>query len=148
MTTEQQFAVVSRHVNDAVSKGRVGAHRRQVERSRWSRQRHEEADHRVRAVPGCRVITPWNGPLSTPLLDIPPALMAGCAVLSKPSEFAPLGWKAAVDGWKEIGAPEVLDAVNGFGETGACIGRCRGLCDVHRIGQTPADASLPRPRSA
>ena len=44
--------------------------------------------------------------------------MAGCAVLSKPSEFAPLAWQAAVDGWKEIGAPDVLDVVNGFGETG------------------------------
>src|SRR6202000_3576828 len=31
------------------------------------------------------VITPWNTPLSMPMFDIPPALMAGCAVLSKPS---------------------------------------------------------------
>jgi acyl-CoA reductase-like NAD-dependent aldehyde dehydrogenase len=67
------------------------------------------------------VITPWNGPLSAPMLDIPAALMAGCAVLSKPSEFAPLAWQAAVDGWKEIGAPHVLDVVNGFGETGAAL---------------------------
>ncbi len=67
------------------------------------------------------VITPWNGPLSGPLLDIPAALMAGCAVLSKPSEFAPLAWQAAVDGWKEIGAPDVLDVVNGLGETGAAL---------------------------
>ena len=67
------------------------------------------------------VITPWNGPLSAPLLDIPAALMAGCAVLSKPSEFAPLAWQAAIDGWKQIGAPDVLDVVNGFGETGAAL---------------------------
>jgi acyl-CoA reductase-like NAD-dependent aldehyde dehydrogenase len=67
------------------------------------------------------VITPWNGPVSTPLLDIPAALMAGCAVLSKPSEFAPLAWQAAADGWKEIGAPDVLHVVNGFGETGAAL---------------------------
>ena len=56
------------------------------------------------------VITPWNGPLSVPLADIPAALMAGCAVLSKPSEVTPLVWRMAVDGWKEIGAPDVLDA--------------------------------------
>ena len=67
------------------------------------------------------VITPWNGPLAAPLLDIAAALMAGCAVLSKPSEFAPLAWQAAVDGWKEIGAPDVLHVVNGFGETGAAL---------------------------
>jgi acyl-CoA reductase-like NAD-dependent aldehyde dehydrogenase len=49
------------------------------------------------------------------------ALMAGCAVLSKPSEFAPLAWQAAIDGWKQLGAPDVLDVVNGFGETGAAL---------------------------
>src|SRR6201996_1076662 len=67
------------------------------------------------------VITPWNGPLSVPLSDIPAALMAGCAVLSKPSEVTPLVWRMAVDGWKEIGAPDVLDAVFGFGQTGAAL---------------------------
>ena len=67
------------------------------------------------------VITPWNGPITAPLLDIPAALMAGCAVLSKPSEFSPLVWQRAVAGWKEIGAPDVLDAVYGFGETGSAV---------------------------
>jgi acyl-CoA reductase-like NAD-dependent aldehyde dehydrogenase len=67
------------------------------------------------------MITPWNGPLSVPLVDIAPALMAGCAVLSKPSEFTPLVWRMAVDGWKQIGAPDVLDAVYGFGQTGAAL---------------------------
>ncbi len=67
------------------------------------------------------MITPWNGPLSVPLVDIAPALMAGCAVLSKPSEFTPLAWRMAVDGWKQIGAPEVLDAVYGFAQTGAAL---------------------------
>jgi acyl-CoA reductase-like NAD-dependent aldehyde dehydrogenase len=67
------------------------------------------------------VITPWNGPLSVPLLDIPAALIAGCAVLSKPSEFTPLAWRVAVEGWKQIGAPDVLDVVFGFGETGAAL---------------------------
>jgi acyl-CoA reductase-like NAD-dependent aldehyde dehydrogenase len=67
------------------------------------------------------VITPWNGPLSVPLCDIPAALIAGCAVLSKPSEVTPLVWRMAVDGWKQIGAPDVLDAVYGFGQTGAAL---------------------------
>jgi acyl-CoA reductase-like NAD-dependent aldehyde dehydrogenase len=67
------------------------------------------------------VITPWNAPVATPLADISAALLAGCAVLSKPSEFAPLAWQAAADGWKEIGAPEVLEVVHGFGETGSAL---------------------------
>jgi acyl-CoA reductase-like NAD-dependent aldehyde dehydrogenase len=67
------------------------------------------------------VITPWNGPLSVPMMDIAPALMAGCAVLSKPSEFTPLCWQLMIAGWREIGAPDVLDAVYGYGETGSAV---------------------------
>ena len=67
------------------------------------------------------VITPWNYPLAMPLLDIPAALMAGCAVLSKPSEFTPLAWQRAVQGWKDIGAPDVLELLTGAGETGAAV---------------------------
>jgi len=67
------------------------------------------------------VITPWNYPLAMPLLDIPAALMAGCAVVSKPSEVTPLAWQRAVQGWKDIGAPDVLDVVTGAGETGAAV---------------------------
>lgn len=67
------------------------------------------------------VITPWNYPLAMPLLDIAPALMAGCAVMSKPSELTPLAWRAAVSGWKQIGGPDVLDVVFGAGETGSAV---------------------------
>jgi acyl-CoA reductase-like NAD-dependent aldehyde dehydrogenase len=67
------------------------------------------------------VITPWNYPLAMPLLDIPAALMAGCAVLSKPSEFTPLAWQRVVEGWKAIGAPDVLRLVTGAGDTGAAV---------------------------
>lgn len=68
------------------------------------------------------VILPWNMPLGMPLLDIPFALAAGAAVLSKPSEVAPLSWTEAVRGWREeIGAPPVLDAATGGGDTGAAV---------------------------
>jgi acyl-CoA reductase-like NAD-dependent aldehyde dehydrogenase len=68
------------------------------------------------------VITPWNAQLSMPMLDIPAALMAGCAVLSKPSEVTPLAWAEAVRGWREeIEAPEVLACVTGAGGTGSAV---------------------------
>lgn len=66
-------------------------------------------------------ITPWNAQLAMQMLDIPAALMAGCAVLTKASEVTPLAWAAAVEGWKQIGAPDVLDAVTGGGDAGAAI---------------------------
>jgi acyl-CoA reductase-like NAD-dependent aldehyde dehydrogenase len=74
-----------------------------------------------RPYPLVGLITPWNYPLAMPMLDCPAALMAGCAILSKPSEVTPLSWLAVVEGWKEIGAPAVLDAVTGAGETGAAV---------------------------
>jgi acyl-CoA reductase-like NAD-dependent aldehyde dehydrogenase len=68
------------------------------------------------------VITPWNYPLGMPMLDVPQALMAGAAVLTKPSEETPLGWAEVVRGWnEEIGAPPVLGCVTGRGETGGAV---------------------------
>jgi acyl-CoA reductase-like NAD-dependent aldehyde dehydrogenase len=77
---------------------------------------------RYRPHPLVGVITPWNAQLSMPMLDIPAALMAGCAVLSKPSEVTPLAWAEAVRGWREdVGAPDVLACVTGAGATGAAV---------------------------
>jgi acyl-CoA reductase-like NAD-dependent aldehyde dehydrogenase len=68
------------------------------------------------------VISPWNYPLILSLGDAVPALQAGAVVLIKPSEFTPLGLMEIVEAWKnEIGAPDVLDVVNGMGETGSAL---------------------------
>lgn len=68
------------------------------------------------------LITPWNGPLAGPMMDVVGALVAGAAVASKPSEETPLAWSEAVRGWREeIGAPAVLAALTGRGTTGAAV---------------------------
>jgi acyl-CoA reductase-like NAD-dependent aldehyde dehydrogenase len=68
------------------------------------------------------VITPWNYPLGMPMMDVPGALMAGAAVLSKPSEVTPLAWAEVVRGWnEEIGAPPVLGCATGGGHTGRAV---------------------------
>lgn len=75
-----------------------------------------------RPYPLVGVITPWNYPLGMPMLDIPAALAAGCAVLSKPSEVVPLAWREAVRGFVEdVGAPRVLGCATGYGETGEAV---------------------------
>lgn len=66
-------------------------------------------------------ITPWNSQIGMQMLDIPAALMAGCAVLTKASEETPLAWEVAVNGWTEIGAPDVLGVVSGRGPAGAAV---------------------------
>ncbi|MEY2533535.1 MAG: hypothetical protein QOF29_1445 [bacterium] len=68
------------------------------------------------------VISPWNYPLAMPMMDIAAALMAGCAVLSKPSEVAPLAWGEAVRGLTEdLGAPAVIACVTGGADAGEAV---------------------------
>ncbi|MFI5028359.1 MAG: aldehyde dehydrogenase family protein [Solirubrobacterales bacterium] len=68
------------------------------------------------------IISPWNFPLVLALGDAVPALQAGAAVVIKPSEFTPLGLIEVIEAWKEeIGGPDVLDCVQGTGETGGAL---------------------------
>ena len=75
-----------------------------------------------RRYPVVGIISPWNFPLMLSLGDAIPALQAGAAVVIKPSEFTPLGLIEVVEAWKkEIGGPDVLDCVQGIGETGGAL---------------------------
>jgi acyl-CoA reductase-like NAD-dependent aldehyde dehydrogenase len=74
-----------------------------------------------RPYPVVGVITPWNVPLLISLVDSAPALLAGAAVVVKPSEVTPLATLRAVDGWREIGAPAVFVCTPGAGATGAAV---------------------------
>jgi aldehyde dehydrogenase (NAD+) len=38
----------------------------------------------------CALITPWNWPMNQIVLKVIPALLAGCTMVLKPSEIAPL----------------------------------------------------------
>ena len=69
------------------------------------------------------VIAPWNYPLATAIGDSAPALMAGNAVVIKPSEITPLTTTMVVDGLvRETGLPEdVLLVAAGRGGTGAAL---------------------------
>lgn len=74
------------------------------------------------------VISPWNFPLTLSLIDAIPALLAGCAVLIKPSEVTPRFVAPLEDSIAAV--PElagVLDLIPGDGRTGAAL---VGLVDV------------------
>ncbi|GAA4817235.1 aldehyde dehydrogenase family protein [Nocardioides caeni] len=91
---------------------------------------------RVRRVPQevVGIISPWNFPVAMCLWDAFPALLAGSAVLLKPSEHTPLTTNALVAGWAAIGAPAVFAAVNGAGETGSAV--VDHVDQVHFTGST------------
>jgi acyl-CoA reductase-like NAD-dependent aldehyde dehydrogenase len=63
---------------------------------------------------GC--VTPWNYPLHQVVAKIAPALAAGCTVVVKPAELAPLSALMLADAAHEIGLPAgVLNVVCGSG---------------------------------
>jgi len=68
------------------------------------------------------VITPWNGPFVLSLNPTVQALMAGNAVVLKPSEVTPFSGKLVGELFREAGLPEgVLQVLQGDGETGAAL---------------------------
>ncbi|MGC0367021.1 aldehyde dehydrogenase (NAD+) [Rhodococcus sp. 27YEA15] len=61
-------------------------------------------------------ITPWNFPLHQVVLKVGGALAAGCTVVLKPTEVAPLTTYALADIFDEIGLPAgVFNLVSGYG---------------------------------
>ena len=62
-------------------------------------------------------ITPWNYPLHQVVLKVGAALAAGCTVVVKPSEVAPLSAYALAEVFDQIGLPPgVFNLVSGYGE--------------------------------
>jgi aldehyde dehydrogenase (NAD+) len=68
----------------------------------------------------CVLITPWNWPINQLAAKIGPALIAGCTMVLKPSEIAPLSARLFAEFIDEAGFPAgVFNMVHG---TGAAIG--------------------------
>jgi aldehyde dehydrogenase (NAD+) len=64
------------------------------------------------------LITPWNWPLNQITCKVAPALAAGCAMVLKPSEIAPLDAIIFAEILDEAGVPKgVFNLVNGDGPT-------------------------------
>src|SRR5437773_396769 len=68
------------------------------------------------------IISPWNFPLATPAEEIVLALMAGNAVVLKPSELTPLTALKVGEIFARAGLPSgLLQIVTGDGSTGAAL---------------------------
>lgn len=68
------------------------------------------------------IISPWNFPWAIPLGEVVMSLMAGNAVVLKPSELTPLVGVKIGDVFERAGLPEgLLQVVTGDGKTGAAL---------------------------
>ncbi len=64
----------------------------------------------------CGLITPWNWPMNQVAVKVAPALAAGCTIVLKPSEIAPLDAMILAEVLHEAGVPAgVFNLVNGNG---------------------------------
>jgi aldehyde dehydrogenase (NAD+)/3-succinoylsemialdehyde-pyridine dehydrogenase len=86
------------------------------------------------------MITPWNWPANQIACKVAPALAAGCTMVLKPSEMAPLSALVIAEILHEAGVPKgVFNLVNGDGQTvGAALASHPGIDMVSFTGSTRA----------
>ncbi|MFM0616292.1 aldehyde dehydrogenase family protein [Paraburkholderia nemoris] len=88
----------------------------------------------------CALITPWNWPLNQIVCKVAPALAAGCTVVLKPSEIAPISAVVFAEILEAAGVPAgVFNLVNGTGpEVGQALASHPDVDMVSFTGSTRA----------
>lgn len=94
----------------------------------------------------CGLITPWNWPMNQIACKVAPALAAGCTMVLKPSELAPLSAYLFTQILHDAGLPPgVFNMVNGDGPTvGEAIASHDDIAMVSFTGSTRAGVAVAR----
>ncbi len=94
----------------------------------------------------CAFITPWNWPLNQIVAKVAPALAAGCTMVLKPSEVAPLNAIIFAEVLDEASVPPgVFNLVNGDGATvGAALSAHPDVDMVSFTGSTRAGIEVAK----
>ncbi len=94
----------------------------------------------------CGFITPWNWPINQITCKVAPALAAGCTMVLKPSEVAPLSAMLFAEIMHDAGVPAgVFNLVNGDGPTvGAAISSHPDVDMVSFTGSTRAGREVAK----
>jgi len=92
----------------------------------------------------CGLITPWNWPMNQIACKVAPALAAGCTMVLKPSELAPLSACLFAQILDEAGLPPgVFNLVNGYGPiVGSAIASHPDVDMVSFTGSTRAGVAV------
>ena len=92
----------------------------------------------------CGLITPWNWPMNQIVTKVAPALAAGCTMVLKPSEMAPLSAYLFAQILHEAALPPgVFNLVNGDGPTvGSAIASHPDIAMVSFTGSTRAGVAV------
>ncbi|MGD2173021.1 MAG: aldehyde dehydrogenase family protein, partial [Gammaproteobacteria bacterium] len=98
----------------------------------------------------CGMITPWNWPVNQVVVKVAPALAAGCTMVLKPSEEAPLDAMIFAEVLHEAGVPPgVFNLVNGYGsEVGEAMSAHPGIDMMSFTGSTRGGIAVARASAA
>ena len=106
----------------------------------------EISEHRIvrDAIGVCALITPWNWPLNQIACKVAPALAAGCTMVLKPSEVAPISAHVFADIMDRAGVPAgVFNLIDGAGEVaGAALTAHRDIDMISFTGSTRAGKAI------
>jgi len=94
----------------------------------------------------CGLITPWNWPINQIACKVAPALAAGCTMVLKPSEVAPMSALLFAQILDEAGVPPgVFNLVNGDGPTvGEALSAHPGIDMMSFTGSTRAGIAVAK----
>jgi aldehyde dehydrogenase (NAD+) len=94
----------------------------------------------------CGLITPWNWPMNQIMCKVAPALAAGCTMVLKPSEIAPLSGILAAHVMHDAGVPAgVFNLINGEGPVvGAAMAAHPGIDMMSFTGSTRAGTAVAK----
>jgi aldehyde dehydrogenase (NAD+) len=94
----------------------------------------------------CALITPWNWPINQIACKVLPALAAGCTMVLKPSELAPINAILWTEILAEAGVPEgVFNLINGDGPVaGAALSAHEDVDMVSFTGSTRAGVAIAK----
>ncbi|HIF63131.1 MAG TPA: aldehyde dehydrogenase family protein [Deltaproteobacteria bacterium] len=92
----------------------------------------------------CGLITPWNWPINQIACKVAPAIAAGCTMVLKPSELAPLNACLLAEVIHDAGVPAgVFNLVNGDGPSvGAALSAHPGIDMMSFTGSTRAGTAV------
>jgi aldehyde dehydrogenase (NAD+) len=92
----------------------------------------------------CGLISPWNWPMNQVMVKVAPALAAGCTMVLKPSQYAPLSALLVAEAVEEAGVPAgVFNMVNGPGSTLGPVLAAHPLVDMVSVtGSTEVGAAV------
>jgi len=101
------------------------------------------------AVGVCALITPWTWPMNQVMLKVAPALAAGCTVILKPSEIAPLSSMLLAEMIDAANFPNgVFNLVNGDGlGAGAALSEHKDVDMISFTGSTRAGVAISKTAS-